>query len=211
MKKLIFFLLIVMFLPLATANLTACSDTNEIDTGDIPCNGITDNIDCLGFNISVTNVNTTAEFNVTTSPFTLNSYNFTINFTDGSYQLVDCQNNTATIIIGDFPRDDLWKLAIMIGFIGISFVLVLSGKFIFEEQSWIIKSFLYIAGALVVVIGIDTALILSRVTNITTLMTTTLLASATFIFVFISYMFAYTTVNLVKAVRESKREKKSEI
>ena len=79
------------------------------------------------------------------------------------------------------------------------------------EQSWIIKSFLYIAGALVVVIGVDAALILSRVTNITTLMTTTLLLSAVFIVVFITYMFVYTTINLIKAVREGKREKKSEI
>ncbi|KKK97682.1 hypothetical protein LCGC14_2650290 [marine sediment metagenome] len=56
-------------------------------------------MDCAG-NISVTNLNTSVQTNITTNPFGDGRFNFTFNFTNGSYSLVDCKNFSSTVIVG---------------------------------------------------------------------------------------------------------------
>lgn len=84
--------------------IEVCSDTNEIDISDIPCIGLTVPIECAG-NITIFNAtDQTINQNITTGVFVDNVYNFTINLSRGGYELLDCQNNTATLIIGRFQQ-----------------------------------------------------------------------------------------------------------
>lgn len=95
-KLLLFILVLNLTL---VSSMEVCSDSNSIDINDIPCVGLTNVVNCTG-NISVTNVNTTEQFNITTNDFGDGRLNFTVNFTEGTYSLVDCGNNSASIIIG---------------------------------------------------------------------------------------------------------------
>ncbi|MHA1201361.1 MAG: hypothetical protein ACTSQ4_02415 [Candidatus Heimdallarchaeaceae archaeon] len=107
----------------------ACSDSNEIDISLIPCDGITSAVTCSG-NISVTNINTSEQFNLTTSPLGDGRLNFTFNFNEGSYSLVDCNNNTATVLVGVFEQGfGITMFGIMIPASILSFIcLFFSGR-----------------------------------------------------------------------------------
>jgi hypothetical protein len=81
----------------------ACSDSNQVDISDIPCVGLTNIVECTG-NVSVIDTNTTIQTNVTTYDNGDGRLNFTFNFSIGSYSLVDCSNNSATVIVGVFEQ-----------------------------------------------------------------------------------------------------------
>ena len=210
MNKLLLCLLITLFIVPTSLALIACSDTNEIDITDIPCTGVTDPINCSG-NVTVFNINTTLRVNETTYDTGDSLYNFTFNYTEGSYQLIDCANNSATVIVGDFPRDDLWRAAIMIGFLGIAGILGIIGKFSFDKKRWIIKTALYIFSALMILIAIDTGLIFSRVDNIDTMMVTSLTIMIVTIMIFFMYILVYYMIGLMRALRDTRDKKKSVI
>lgn len=102
-NKIITIFLFVFFISLTSA-LPTCSDTNEIDISKIPCVGFTNPINC---STNITAFNTTdasINFTISTTLFVDSVYNFTINLTRGGYELLDCENNTATIIIGLFEQ-----------------------------------------------------------------------------------------------------------
>lgn len=103
MKKILIASLFIIFLTSGVFALEACSDLNEIDISQIPCLGLTNIIPCTG-NISITNVNTSVQINVTTDTTGDGRLNFTVNLTEGSYSFVDCDNNTATVIVGLFEQ-----------------------------------------------------------------------------------------------------------
>ncbi len=97
-----FKLLLLGILILSIINISAldtCSDTNLVDLSEIPCQGLTNVLDCSG-NISITNLNTSVQFNITTAPFGDGRFNFTFDVSNGSYSLVDCKNFSATVIVG---------------------------------------------------------------------------------------------------------------
>ena len=98
--KLISLILIISLLSITTLiALDTCSDTNNVDLSEIPCQGLTNVLDCAG-NISIINLNTSVQTNITTNDFGDGRYNFTFDFTNGSYSLVDCKNFSATVIVG---------------------------------------------------------------------------------------------------------------
>jgi hypothetical protein len=103
MKKILVIGLFIIFLSYGVFALDACSDSNEIDISEIPCLGLTNVVSCTG-NVSITNVNTSLQINVTTETTLDNRLNFTVNLTEGSYSFVDCNNNTATVIVGLFQQ-----------------------------------------------------------------------------------------------------------
>ncbi len=91
---------VILFLSIVNISaLDTCSDTNNVDISEIPCQGLTNVLDCAG-NISVTNLNTSVQTNVTTNILGDGRYNFTFDFSNGSYSLVDCKNFSATMIVG---------------------------------------------------------------------------------------------------------------
>ncbi len=103
-KYLIFFL-ILLIIPLVPAQVEACSDTNLIDISDIPCLGLTNVISCVGdTNVSVLNLNNSEQTNLTTEEVGDGRLNFTFNFNESSYSVVDCANNSATVIVGQFDQ-----------------------------------------------------------------------------------------------------------
>lgn len=209
MKQILFiFLFILMFASVVA--LDACSDTNEIDSDEIPCVGITNPISCSG-NVSVINLNTSTQTNLTTTLIGLNQYNFTFNFSSNSYQVNDCANNTATIIVGDFPRDDLWKTAIIIGLVGLSLLLFVLGYYSFSEQSWFLKSIFYISSILIGVIIISSSNILSKVSSISNLTSLSVIISSILAFVFVSYLFIIYTIHILTILKNSKKSKEEDI
>lgn len=114
--------------------LPTCSDTNEIDINSIPCIGFTIPINCSG---NITAFNTTdpsINYSIKTYVFVGNVYNFTFNLSRGSYELIDCENNTATVIVGLFEQGYGINIFILIiPAILLSFILVfVSGK-LFEK------------------------------------------------------------------------------
>jgi len=203
-------LLILIFIGVTTLTMVsaeACTDTNEIDISDIPCEGLTNIINCVGIaNVTLTNLNTTEIQNLSTQEIGDGRLNFTFNFTEGSYSLVDCENNTATIIVGDFPRDDLWRTAIMIGMIGMAFTFITLGKISFRPENWILKTFLYIVGGLLILISVQTGLIFSRVDGLNTMMTTSLVISITSLSVFFMYILIYYTLGIIRASKSKNIE-----
>lgn len=102
-KLIILFFSIIFIIPFIPAQLTACSDTNLIDISDIPCLGITNVVSCTG-NVSVLNLNTSIQNNLTTGDVGDGRLNFTFDFNQSSYSLVDCANNSATVIVGQFDQ-----------------------------------------------------------------------------------------------------------
>ena len=116
----------ILFSSLASAVLPLCSDTNEIDLDDIPCQGLTPVVNCsANFNVTLLNLNTSVETNISGNQLANERVNFTLNLSEGTYSLVDCSNNSATIIVGDFPRDDLWKTAVILGLLGMAFIIMI--------------------------------------------------------------------------------------
>jgi len=64
MKKILIVSLFIIFLTSGIFALEACSDSNEIDTSEVPCMGLTNVVDCTG-KVTITNVNTSVQINVT--------------------------------------------------------------------------------------------------------------------------------------------------
>lgn len=103
MKKILIASLFIIFITSGVLALEACSDSNEIDISEVPCLGLTNILNCTG-NVSITDINTSIQLNVTTNTTGDGRLNFTFNLTQGSYSLVDCSNNTATVIVGLFEQ-----------------------------------------------------------------------------------------------------------
>lgn len=97
-------MLFIFAIGLISAELPTCSDSNEIDISDIPCVGLTVSIDCSQNITALNTTDSSINFSIPIFPFIGNISNFTINLTEGAYELVDCSNNTATIIIGKFEQ-----------------------------------------------------------------------------------------------------------
>jgi hypothetical protein len=114
MKVILKLLCILFFINLISA-LPACSDTNEIDISEIPCTGFTMAINCSG-NISAFNVtNSSINYSIEITNFVDDVYNFTFNLSEGEYELLDCDNNTATVIVGLIDQGygmNLWIIII---------------------------------------------------------------------------------------------------
>lgn len=102
--KILLLFLTVFLVSFVTAELPTCSDTNEIDISDIPCVALTININCSNnvsiFNSSDPSINTSAN----TTIFVGGVRNFTVNLSRGGYEFIDCENNTATVIVGLFQQ-----------------------------------------------------------------------------------------------------------
>ena len=207
MVKWVSLLFVLLFLSSVSA-MTLCQEQTDID--DIPCLGLTTIVNCTG-NISVTNINTSQQYNLTTTLVGSYIYNFTFNFTQSSYSLIDCQNSTATIVVGDFEGDKLWKLAVVLAMVGAAFIYVLIGKFLFENNNWLVKSSLYISSLLIFLIAIQSSLLTSPDAKIISLMNTSVTVTIVLILVFFLYLFIYYLINIIKAVKEVREEKKSEL
>jgi hypothetical protein len=97
MVKKIITLFLFIFIIGFTSAIPVCSDINQQDISKVPCTGFTIPINCSGnvtaFNTSNPNINFTFE----TFLFTDSIYNFTLNLSEGAYNLFDCANNTALI------------------------------------------------------------------------------------------------------------------
>ena len=104
MKHKIILLMMFVFLINLTSAIPTCSDSNEIDISGVPCVGFTIPISCSGNVTAFNTTDNTINFTIQTANFTGNIHNFTINLSRGSYELLDCQNNSATIIIGLFEQ-----------------------------------------------------------------------------------------------------------
>lgn len=103
MKKVLLAGLFMIFITSGVFALDACSDTNEIDISQIPCLGLTNVVSCTG-NVSIININTSVQINVTTEQTFDSRLNFTVNLTEGSYSFVDCDDNSAVVIVGLFEQ-----------------------------------------------------------------------------------------------------------
>lgn len=104
MRNRIVTIFLIVFLTTLISALPTCSDTNQQDINKIPCVGFTIPINCSG---NITAFNTTdasINFTINTNVFVDDVYNFTINLTRGSYELIDCANNTATFEINLFEQ-----------------------------------------------------------------------------------------------------------
>lgn len=124
-KSLIFFAIVILINTIFLVSaLDTCSDTNEIDVSEIPCNGLTPVVSCTG-NVTAINLNTSVQTNITTSAFAGGRLNFTFNLTNGSYSLIDCQNFSATVIVGFFKQGyGTSSLAIIIPAISLAFIIL---------------------------------------------------------------------------------------
>jgi len=94
-NKIILYFLLLFSIGLISA-IPVCSDINQQDISKMPCVGFTIPINCSG-NVSVYNT-TNPEINFTYETFKWvgDVYNFTLNLSNGGYELIDCENNTAT-------------------------------------------------------------------------------------------------------------------
>lgn len=102
--KVLLIFLAVFLLSSISGQMATCSDTNEIDVSDIPCVGFTVPINCSA---NITALNTTdasINFSIPTAGVIGSIFNFTFNLTEGGYELIDCSNNTATVIVGKFQQ-----------------------------------------------------------------------------------------------------------
>ena len=129
-NKLTILFLCVFLVGLTSAALPTCLDSNEQDISNMPCVGFTLVINCSG---NVTAYNTTdssMNFTFTTDSFVNGVYNFTLNLTSGSYELIDCENNTATIFVGLVEQGyGINMFGIMFPAVLLSFIsLFVSGK-----------------------------------------------------------------------------------
>lgn len=104
-NKIILILALLLFPITLISAQSACNDENLIDIEDIPCIGLTNIITCgADTNVSVINLNTSVQVNLTTELLGDGRFNFTFDFNESSYSLVDCANNTATVIVGKFEQ-----------------------------------------------------------------------------------------------------------
>lgn len=103
MKYKVTILILCLFLIPLASSLLACPDSNMFDINNIPCLGVTLVLNCTG-NITQVNLNTSEIIILNTSSLGNGQLNFTFNATEGSYSLIDCANNTATIVVGVFEE-----------------------------------------------------------------------------------------------------------
>lgn len=100
-KVILLFLFVFIFsLTLTSAELPICLDTNQQDISKVPCLGFTIPINCSGNVTAFNATDPTLNFSFNTTVFVGNVRNFTLNLSRGEYELIDCENNTATILIG---------------------------------------------------------------------------------------------------------------
>jgi len=120
--------MVFFLIPFINASYPYCPDTNQIDVSLIPCIGVTVPISCAD-NVSIVDLNTSVQTNLTTYPIGGNQYNFTFNFTYGTYSAVDCQNNSATIVVGLFDQGyGIGLFGVIIPASIISFVLLFMSR-----------------------------------------------------------------------------------
>lgn len=193
-----------------TSGLSLCQDQTDVD--DIPCLGITPVLSCSG-NISVVNLNTSAQSNLTTIAIGDGTYNFTFNFNRSSYSLRACDNSTSSIQVGDFEGDRLWKAAVLLGLIGIAALFGVMGTTIFESRMWMVKSFLYLSAFLVALIAVQVGFILSNslVANIGRLMSISTISTIVCVGILFLYMMIFATVSIFRAVRDSRKERTEQL
>ena len=204
MRYAYFFLLLLLIIPTITA-LPVCEDQTDIDL--IPCVGYTKILACSG-NVTVLNLNTSQSFNLSTRVQPDSTYNFTFPFNRSTYSIRACDNSTALMIVGDFEGDRIWKFALMLAYIGTAFLFGFAGKFVFESSMWMVKSFLYIASLLSGLIGIQSGFLLSSSLSgrIGTLMNVGLYGTLVAIALLIAYMFIFTFISLIGALKGSKKD-----
>lgn len=87
-----------------SAQMPTCSDTNEIDISDIPCLGFTVSLDCSDNITALDTSNASINFSIPITGVLGGVFNFTFNLSEGGYELIDCSNNTATVIVGKFEQ-----------------------------------------------------------------------------------------------------------
>lgn len=99
-NKILLLFLTVFLISLISATDPVCLDTNSQDISNMPCLGFTVPISCAenvtAFNATDSSIN----FSFPTNVFTGEVHNFTLNLTNGEYELLDCANNTATFTVG---------------------------------------------------------------------------------------------------------------
>ena len=98
-NKILPLFLFVICINLVSA-IPVCSDTNSQDISKMPCLGFTVPIACSGNVTAFNATNSSMNFTFDTYLFVDNVYNFTLDLSSGEYQLFDCENNTATFVIG---------------------------------------------------------------------------------------------------------------
>lgn len=207
MKYLSFFLLLLVLIPTIVA-LPVCEDQTDIDL--IPCVGYTKVLSCSG-NVTVLNLNTSQSFNRTTTVQSDSTYNFTFPFNRSTYSVKACDNSTALIIVGDFEGDRIWKFALLLAYIGTAFIFGAAGRFVMDASLWIVKSFLYISSLLVGLIGVQSGFLLSASlsTNVGRMMNVGLYGTIAAIGILILYMFIFTFISVINALKGIKSDRES--
>lgn len=203
-------LILIIFIITNVSALAACSDLNEIDIADIPCQGITKVIACSG-NVSQLALNTSTQSNLTTFSIGGSQYNFTFNVTEGSYELKDCFNNTATVLVGDFPRDDMWMIALILGLIGCVIIFFVLARFVIQSRNWMMKQAMYLVSFFFMILTVQMGLTLSRVAKVGTMMTVGLITIMTVAAIFFAYIFIYYMIEVINSFKLKKAKQKGEI
>jgi hypothetical protein len=150
---LILFLMFILFINVAVA-MELCQEKQDV--ADIPCLGLTSINDCEGENVSILNLNSSQQYNLTTKALGDGTSNFTFNFsTIASYSLIDCGNNTASMVVGYFEGGfGIIQLAFLIPFLFIIVICLVGVKLItksYDDNN--ISSFRYFMGLATIIIG----------------------------------------------------------
>lgn len=146
--KLKYLIWILILIPLTFAAFEECSDTNEIEINDVPCNVITPfiNNSCLNYNYTITDVNTSQivrAWNMT--PLGNGVFNFTFNQSVlGTYSIVLCDNTTSTVSVIHGTSTRYLYILILLA----TLALYILGKY--KEDNWL----LIMAGMLISVFSI---------------------------------------------------------
>ena len=98
-NKLLVSLVLVVFIINVVSGLPVCSDINQQDISKMPCSGFTISLNCSSNVTAFNATNASINFTFTTEVFVDNVYNFTLDLPTGNYELLDCENNTATFQI----------------------------------------------------------------------------------------------------------------
>jgi len=192
---------LIFILCLTFTSGLACTDTNEIDNANIPCEGLTVPLSCSG-NVSIFNLNTSEQINVTTYLKVDNRYNFTVNLSEGSYSFVDCANNSATIIVGVF--DTQWQIALIAVFSSILFIYIYFGYFLFSKEYWLLRTLFFVCSLLLIVLAVNSTLIISDVANVDKIVETSLTVSIIAVYFFITYILLTYTIEIIRKIKNRK-------
>lgn len=178
-KTISIFILLIMVIGLCSA-MQLCQEKQDV--ADIPCLGLTPINGCEGENVSVYNLNSSQQYNLTTEAVGDGTSNFTFNFSQiASYSLIDCANFTATIVVGYFEGGfGITQFAFLIPFliiIGISLFGVKLITMSYDDSN--ISSFRYFMGLVVIIIGYLAVLFMVGTINsyIITYITSSILSS----------------------------------